>query len=156
VVNYHWCEMRYKINQSMGEYIAGSSALRRKERPLISHSVGMKCGVSLHLWSMKITPGFETTQPASHTSHLSLLYAWIQMLGYGTGAHLHTLQWLYRSWKEYDIISPGTQQALYPVSRFAWVEIIHVCCACTTLQPQLIGGLCVEQLQWLLPSQPFA
>jgi len=53
------------------------------------------------------------------------------------------------------MISPGTQQALYPVSRLAWLGILHMSCAWTTLQPQSIGGLRVEKQQQLLPIQLF-
>ena len=36
------------MNQSMVEYIGGSSDLRRNEGLHIKHSVVTKCGVSLH------------------------------------------------------------------------------------------------------------
>ena len=54
------------------------------------------------------------------------------------------------------MISPGTQQELYPVWRLAWLGILHISCACTTLQPDSIGGLWVEQQQWLLPIELLA
>jgi len=46
----------------------------------------------------------------------------------------------------YDI--SRTQQELYPVWRLAQLGILHISCACTTLQPHSIGGLWVEQQQW--------
>ena len=49
VVNYYRCKMRYRINRSMVENIAGSSDLRRNEGLFISYSVVTICGVSLHL-----------------------------------------------------------------------------------------------------------
>jgi len=47
--------MRYRINRSMVEYTEGHSNLQQNEGLLISHSVVMNCGVSLHLSSMKVT-----------------------------------------------------------------------------------------------------
>jgi len=55
VVNYFGCEMRYRLNRSMVEYIAGSSDLRRNVGLRISNSVVMILGGSLHLLSMKPT-----------------------------------------------------------------------------------------------------
>jgi hypothetical protein len=49
VVNYYRCEMRYRINQTMVEYIAGTSDLWWNEGPLISHSVVTNRRVLLHL-----------------------------------------------------------------------------------------------------------
>jgi hypothetical protein len=57
------CEMRYRINQSTVEYIAGSCALWRKEGHFISQSIVTNCGVSLHLSSMKLTLSLEKQKP---------------------------------------------------------------------------------------------
>jgi len=55
VVNYYRCDMRYRINRSLVDFIAGSSDLQQNKGLLISHSVVTNCGDSLHLWSMKST-----------------------------------------------------------------------------------------------------
>jgi len=51
------------------------------------------------------------------------------------------------------MISPGTQQVLCPVGRWAQLGILHIRCVCMTLQARSIEGLWVEQQQWLLPIE---
>ena len=49
IVVYHYrCEMRYRINRCMVEYIAASSDLQWNEGLLISYSVVTISGDSLH------------------------------------------------------------------------------------------------------------
>jgi len=55
VLHYNRCEMWCRINQRMIEYIVGSSDLQRNVDGIISHSVGTNCGVSVDLWSAKVT-----------------------------------------------------------------------------------------------------
>jgi hypothetical protein len=49
LVNYYRCDMRYRINQTMVGYIAGTSDFWWNEGILISHSVVTNRGVLLHV-----------------------------------------------------------------------------------------------------------
>jgi len=72
VVNYYRRKMWYRINQRIVEYIAGSSDPHWKGDLLISHSVVMICGFSLHLSSMKQI--WQRNSNLNHTHPTFLCY----------------------------------------------------------------------------------
>ena len=87
------------------------------------------CGVSLHLWS--ITPRWEKEIIVTQI----LPFFVIRSNSYTRILNRSSLlfgSWLLRSWKGFDMISPGNQQELYPVGWLAWLGILHSNCVCTT------------------------
>jgi hypothetical protein len=42
------------------------------------------------------------------------------------------------------------QQQLYSAWRLVWLRILHICCACITMEPHSIGDLWIEQQQWYI------
>ena len=79
MVNYYRCEMRYRIDQSIVEYIGSNSDLWRNDGLLISYSVVTICGVSVHLGSMKPTwalrkSNLNHAHPPFHVYMLEFIY----------------------------------------------------------------------------------
>jgi len=138
-----WC----RLHRSMAEYVAGSSDIWQNERHLISHSIVINCGVSLHLNFMKPTQAWENETLITHilpffaicsNSYTRMLDRW------STSCASMTLTVIQGIWYLFS----RTQQELHPVWRLPWLGILYKRCACTTFEPHPIRGLWAKQQQW--------